>query len=138
MRIVIDASVALPWFFADERCGEADQILTETYRDGATVPVLWPIEVGNALMVGFRRRRISEFDWHKSLATLERIPIIIEPLNHRRALTNVPPLAQKYGLTFYDAMYLDLAIRLSLPLATFDTKLQQAARAASVSVWSGT
>jgi predicted nucleic acid-binding protein len=138
LRIVIDASVALPWFFADEKCGQADLLLTETYRDGATVPVLWPIEVGNALMMGFRRRRISEFDWRKSLATLERIPITIEPLNHKLALANVPPLAQKYGLTFYDAMYLDLAIRLSLPLATFDAKLQQAAVAASVPLWSRT
>jgi len=137
LRLVIDASVALPWFFADERSDESDRVLGEVYRDGANVPVLWPIEVGNALTAGLRRRRLSEADWIKSLAALGGIPITVEPLDHLRALSSVPPLTQKYNLTFYDAMYLELAMRLALPLATFDSELVRAARSANVRLWSG-
>lgn len=137
MSLVIDASVALPWFFADEKSDESDRILAEIYRDGATVPVLWPIEVGNALTMGFRRRRLSEPDWLKSLATLVGIPVAVESLDYLQVLSNVPPLARKHDLTFYDAMYLELAIRLSLPLATFDSDLVRAARSANVRLWNG-
>jgi predicted nucleic acid-binding protein len=49
LRLVIDASVALPWFFADEKSDESDRVLAEVYRDGAVAPVIWPIEVANAL-----------------------------------------------------------------------------------------
>jgi len=136
LKLVIDASVLLPWFFADEKSDESDRILAEVYRDGASVPVLWPIEVGNALTTGLRRKRLSEADWIQSLNTLAGIPVTVEPMNHPLILSNISPLAQKYGLTFYDAMYLDLAVRLALPLATYDAELVKAARMSGVRLWS--
>ena len=42
--------------------------------------------------------------------------------------------ARQYDLTAYDASYLSLAIAEELPLATFDRKLQEAARQAGVSL----
>ncbi len=99
------------------------------------MPVLWPIEVGNALTMGLRRKRLSEADWLKSLSTVARLPISVEPLEHLKALSNLPALAQKYNITFYDALYLELAMRLALPLASFDTDLLKAARAENVRIW---
>jgi predicted nucleic acid-binding protein len=135
LKLVVDASAALPWFFADEKSDESDRVLAEIYRDGAIVPVLWPIEVGNALTMGLRRKRLSEADWLKSLSTIARLPISVEPLEHLKALSNLPSLAQKYNITFYDALYLELAMRLALPLASFDTDLLKAARAENVRIW---
>ena len=43
-------------------------------------------------------------------------------------------LAERYDLTLYDASYLELALRRSLPLATFDKSLKRAAEQASVLV----
>ena len=43
-------------------------------------------------------------------------------------------LAFEHGLTFYDALYLELAIRRQLPLATLDNDLQRAAAASGVEV----
>jgi len=134
---VIDASAALPWFFADEKSDESDRILAQVYKDGAVVPVLWPIEVGNALTMGLRRKRLSEADWLSSLATLAGLPVSVEPLDHLKALADIPALTQKYNLTFYEALYLELASRLALPLASFDTDLLNAARAANVQLWKG-
>jgi predicted nucleic acid-binding protein len=135
LKLVVDASAALPWFFADEKSDESDRVLAEIYRDGAVVPVLWPIEVGNALTMGLRRKRLSEADWLKSLSTIARLPISVEPLEHLKALSNLPSLAQKYNITFYDALYLELAMRLALPLASFDADLVKAARAENVRIW---
>ena len=138
MRGVIDASIALPWFFADEKSNVSDQLLTEVYRDGAVVPVIWPIEVANALTMGFRRKRIGETDWLASISILAAIPIIVEPLDHPKSLSNLLPMCRKYNLTFCDAMYLELADRLPVPLATFDKDLNQAAPSANVQLWSPT
>jgi predicted nucleic acid-binding protein len=135
LKLVVDASAALPWFFADEKSEESDRVLAEIYRDGAIVPVLWPIEVGNALTMGLRRKRLSEADWLKSLSTIARLPISVEPLEHPKALSNLPSLAHKHGITFYDALYLELAMRLVLPLASFDADLLKAARAENVRIW---
>jgi predicted nucleic acid-binding protein len=133
--LVIDASAALPWFFADEKSDESDRILAQVYRDGAVVPVLWPIEVGNALTMGLRRKRLSEADWRTSLSTLASLPVAVEPMDHLKVLSDLPVLAQKYNLTFYDALYLELASRLAIPLATFDADLLKAAHAANVQLW---
>jgi predicted nucleic acid-binding protein len=43
-------------------------------------------------------------------------------------------LAERHKLTAYDVAYLDLAMRLSLPLATTDDDLQKAARAQGIEV----
>ncbi len=43
-------------------------------------------------------------------------------------------LAARYRLTAYDAAYLDLALRLGLPLATLDADLKKAAQAEGVTV----
>jgi predicted nucleic acid-binding protein len=135
--LVIDASVALPWFFADEKSDECDLLLEQIHRDGAAVPVLWPIEVGNALSAGLSRGRLSEPDWIKSLETRSGIPVTVDSLDPRRFLSSVPSLAQKYKLTVYDAMYLELAARLAIPLARFDSDLARAAASANVRLWTG-
>ena len=41
-------------------------------------------------------------------------------------------LAQKHNLTFYDASYLQLAVDLKIPLATYDQQLIDAAKAEKV------
>ena len=41
-------------------------------------------------------------------------------------MKSVCELAEEYGLTTYDASYLELAVRLDLPLATLDTDLHEA------------
>ena len=52
------------------------------------------------------------------------------------AFDKVLPLARQYGLSTYDAAYLELAIRYAAPLATLDDDLQKAARRADVRLFS--
>jgi predicted nucleic acid-binding protein len=46
--------------------------------------------------------------------------------------SRIQPLSRKYGLTAYDAAYLDLALERGLPLATLDEDLMRASRTAGI------
>lgn len=56
----------------------------------------------------------------------------IEPVSVEDSLGRVRALAAAHGLSVYDACYMDLAMRLGLPLATVDDRLAEAARTAGV------
>lgn len=131
--LVIDASAALPWCFADEAT-EATNALLGRLRNGdeAVVPAHWPCEVGNALRMAVRRGRIPSEDVHRFLEDLEALPIRVDETNKTLVRTKIYPLAGQYDLTVYDAAYLELAIRENLALATLDLGLVKAARLAGV------
>jgi len=86
------------------------------------------------LLIAVRRRRILSEDVHRFLEDLEVLPIRIDTTTKNLVRAEVFPLAEQYELTVYDAAYLELAIRESLPLATLDNDLRKASRAAGVSL----
>ena len=63
---------------------------------------------------------------------IARLPIAIDPETAARAWPDAAPLAERHGLSLYDAAYLELCLRAGLPLASFDPALTRAARAAGV------
>ena len=65
---------------------------------------------------------------------LTRAPIHIDTTSLISIFHDLMPLADKYGLTVYDAAYLELALRLGISLATLDAALAKAARAAGVTL----
>ena len=134
-RLVADASVTLTWCFEDEATPRTDALLAKLRTDDeAVVPAHWPVEVANALLVAIRRGRISREKEARFFQDLRALPIHIDPKSSENAFGRVFALAQQYGLTAYDAAYLELAIRESLPLATLDDDLRKASRAAGVSL----
>lgn len=129
---VVDASVALAWFFEDEKTDWSEDFLERLRRgDRINVPAHWAVEVANGLLMAARRKRINPDQPQRLLDQLAQLPIDTEP-----ALTLQPVvrgkevlvLAEKYGLTVYDAAYLELARRYQLPLATLDDALRKAAQ----------
>ena len=71
-------------------------------------------------------------EWRQVCASLEALPIEIEPVSTSRVCGATLRLAGEHGLSIYDAMYLELAVRMRLPLATLDKALAAAARAAGL------
>ena len=131
---VLDCSLAMAWVFPDEAT-EATNRLLDALTDGrAFVPALWPVEVANVLLVATRRRRIAETDWSGILRSLDALPIRIDPASTSRIWDEVLEVAHAHHLSVYDAMYLELAIRMQLPLATLDGALAAAGRAAGLDV----
>ena len=132
MSFVLDCSVAMAWVFPDE-ASEATGRLRDSLIDGrAFVPSLWPVEVGSVLLAATRRGRIGADEWPAILAALEALPIEVDPVSTSRTWGPALSLAVRHDLSIYDAVYLELAVRMRLPLATLDRELAAAALAAGV------
>lgn len=132
MSLVLDSSAALGWIYPDE-AGEAARAIFEMVADiGAWVPSLWRIEVANSLQIGVRRGRIDRVFRDTALRDLAQLSISVDPETSSFAWTSTVQLADRFGLTIYDATYLELAQRRALPLASFDEPLRTAARACGV------
>jgi predicted nucleic acid-binding protein len=130
---VIDASATLPWCFADEATAATNAVLIRLRTgDEAIAPAHWPVEVANALLIAVRRQRISPDDAHQFLLDLESLPIRVEATTKNLVRAGVFPVAEQYGLTVYDAAYLELAIREGIPLMTLDKDLRKAAGASGL------
>jgi predicted nucleic acid-binding protein len=127
VSLVVDASLALSWYFEDERTPAADALLDRVVDQGATVPGLWRLEIANGLRTAIRRVRIDQGLRDRAIAQLARLPITVDPDTDRYAWTTTLQLADRFMLTPYDASYIELAQRLTLLLATRDEPLGAAA-----------
>jgi len=134
MAFVLDCSMTMAWVFPDEASDITDSLRESLLKDRAVVPVIWPIEVGNVLLVATRRERISRDDWPRIRDNLEALPIDVDPESCDRVLESVLPIAYERELSVYDAMYLEVALRRGLPLATLDKELGAAGMKAGVEV----
>jgi predicted nucleic acid-binding protein len=132
--IVLDASLALAWALPDEASTYSDALLHRIAASGAVVPVLWLHEIANGLLMAQKRGRYSAAQRMAFIEELLRLPIEIEAPGARAVLDGQAALAERYGLTAYDAAYLDLAMRQGLPLATQDKAMKAAAAKAGVPV----
>ena len=65
--LVIDNSVVMAWFFRDESTKFADNILDQFENYAAIVPAIWPLEVGNVLLVAERKGCIGAATVYKLL-----------------------------------------------------------------------
>ena len=134
MAFVLDCSVAMAWVFPDEATEATGRLRDSLVDDRAFVPSLWPIEVGSVLLAATQRGRVGTSEWRQICASLEALPIEIEPVSTSRVWGATLRLAGEHGLSVYDAMYLELAQRMRLPLATLDKALAAAAQAAGLDV----
>lgn len=133
-EFVVDCSMTMAWCFEDEATPETDAILKRLKQTTAVVPALWPLEVASVLRIGERRGRLMPIKLEQFIVLLKSFPITIEQVDTDRALDRILPLAQTHNLTPYDAAYLELALRLGLPLATLDNELIRAATALGVAL----
>jgi len=133
--LVLDASVALAWGLEDESNAYTDEVLDEMENREAIVPCIWPLEVSNALLVAERRGRVTRAMVAGFLEYLGSLPVVVEQCDSERIFGEVLLLAREQGLSVYDAAYLDLALRLGLPLATQDDALRTAASRVGVEIF---
>ena len=129
--LVLDASVTASWLLEDEVDSQTGASLDSVRQDGALVPQLWHYEIRNALLVAQRRGRLHEDEVIERLASLGQLPILTD---REPDLQITMELAIARGLSFYDAMYVELARRRQLPLATLDAALARAAIAEGLDI----
>lgn len=131
---VLDASVAMAWCFHDEATQASRRLLDQLEGDGAAVPTSWRLEVSNVLASSERTRRITAARSAEFIEMLDGLAIEIDDETSIRALAQTLDLARAQTLTAYDAAYLELAMRLGVPLATKDKELGEAAERLGVRV----
>ena len=134
--LVLDCSVTAAWFFEDEFSSYSERVRRALSLDGAiaVTPGIWPAEITNVLFQAERRKRIKPEQVNQALSVLARLPIEIDslPVN---SMSQVLQLCRAHRLTAYDALYLELAIRRNIPLATHDKLLTASAVTAGARVF---
>ncbi len=134
MSLVLDRSITLAWAYSDETTQPVMQVFDLLIRGGAWVPGLWRLEVANVLEMSVRRKRHDKNFRDATLADLAQLPIQVDLQTDQQAWGTTLRLAERHQLTLYDAAYLELALRRTLPLATLDEDLRRAAGAEKVQV----
>ena len=122
--IVLDASVTVCRLLPDESDSRADLVWDRFLQDGAIVPEIWHMEVRNALLQAERRGRIIPVQTQDMFVGLADIRVATDSAPDYNAVLR---LARLHDLSVYDALYLELAMRSNLQLATLESRLGRAA-----------
>ena len=125
---VVDASVGVSWAVYSQS-NPATTMLLEEVAAGKpfAVPGLWMFEVANALLVLMRRKKIQPQQCALARGALSRLHPVVDDDGPRLALHRIWEFADEFALSIYDAVYLELAQRKALPLASRDSGLRKAA-----------
>ncbi len=130
-ELVVDTSALLAVLL-----DEPERATLVTRTQGATLlaPGSIPWEVGNALIAGFRRKRLNRRQIQDAWGSFERIPLRLVPVTISKALE----LAAELGLYAYDAYVLEAVRAHRAPLLTTDKRLQAAAARLGLEIWEAT
>lgn len=132
--LVIDCSITMSWCFAEEATTGSKGIQDRLVRETAVVPTLWFLEIANVLAMAEKHNRLTVAASTEFLKLLDTLEIEVDDEAPSRAFDHLLPLCRAHRLTSYDAVYLDLASRRQLPLATLDAELRTAAEQLGVAV----
>ncbi len=126
VSVVIDCSVFISAMLKDEfnplSFGLVDKLVNNELK--AVVPNIFFIEAANAILMSFRRNRITKTDLILYTNLLNNTEI---ESDYTFNAPEIIYLSTNHDLTTYDAAYLELALRRSCKIATLDKKLSQAA-----------
>jgi predicted nucleic acid-binding protein len=130
VAFVVDNSVVVGWYFESQATGYTDHVLDRLAGETAHVPGLWVLEFSNVLRKAKQAGKTDPERAKEIIELVSGLPIVVDytPVS----IADNLKLATKYGLSSYDAAYLELAIRLRLPLAAKDGALVSAATRAGV------
>ena len=135
-RWVIDCSFAAALFLPDKasaRVHEFFRTAAEPYE--FSVPTLWWYELTNVIAVAERRKILKDAQIDSIIELFGKFPLKTDasfglPFAHR-----IYEISRTYGLSSYDASYLELALRIHAPMATLDKELTQAAEACGIAIY---
>lgn len=129
---VLDCSVTMAWCFDDEISEYTEAILDSLGSKSALVPVIWPLEVTNVLLMAVQRKRLSKIKAAGFFDRLNDLPIKLANGKPLSAMMSIFELGHERKMTSYDASYLDLAMSHNLPIATMDKHLIKSAKVAHI------
>jgi predicted nucleic acid-binding protein len=133
MAFVVDNSVVCGWFIGNQTTDYTEAVASRLLDEKAHAPALWQLEFANVLRSACKRGALDALGAHEVIEQIAALPIMVDRETPGPAA--ILTLALRYDLTSYDAAYLELALRLQLPIATRDAALMEAARAAGIGLF---
>jgi predicted nucleic acid-binding protein len=130
VAFVLDASVTASWFLAEPPHPHVTIAERRMNTESATSPTLWWYETRNILIVAERRKRLTAADVDLALNRLILLSVQLETPDAQMSFV----IARRHGLSFYDATYVELALRRGLELATRDMAMAMAAQSEGVAL----
>jgi predicted nucleic acid-binding protein len=124
VRVVLDASVAVKWFLDDEEFVPEARVLFEALRADQIsfcAPGTLHAEFGHAMRGAFLEKRVRHALLLDACNAMASSPI--EILEVAGLTTAAMQLSLKHAGSFYDAIYVALAIREDLQVVTGDRSM---------------
>lgn len=132
MAFVLDNSVVCGWFLENQATAYTDAIIERLRDERASVPALWELAFTNVLRTACLRQKLTAEAAQRVISQIVSLPIDVD--RHPVPASELLALSLRFGVSTYDAAYLELALRLQLPLASADGPLRSAAWASGVGV----
>ncbi len=123
MRAVVDTNVVAYLLLGTERfTGEARAFMAAI--DEALAPALWEAELANVLWMATRKRILTIEEATARLVFADGLGIHSVP--NRTLWQGALVRSHQSGVAVYDTLFVELAAREKLPLATFDAAVLRA------------
>ena len=119
---VVDAGVAVKWFLPEIHSEHALRLLRK--RIALQAPELILAEFGNILWKKCRAGELDGTTAGEILDNFNRSPLVVQP--HRAFMKVAWDIALKHSQTFYDSLYLALAMTENARMVTADRKFYDA------------
>jgi predicted nucleic acid-binding protein len=127
MAILLDACVVMAVLMEEP---EKDSIIELTKGSILIVPNVMDFEIGNALSKLYKRNTITENEAYEAFFTFKQMPINNKTVD----INNSIRIFCKYSIYAYDAYYLEIALRLNLPLITLDSNMKSVAKNLKINI----
>ena len=117
MKAVVDTNVVAYYLLGTEPFVEEVRQFWRTLEE-ASAPTHWEAELANAVWMAVRMGVLPAEEGHRKLDMAARLGI--ESVAPRSLWQPALTRALSSGAAVYDTLFVELAVRRSLPLATFD------------------
>jgi predicted nucleic acid-binding protein len=135
-RVVIDASFVLRFVLHTAAPRPHPRGLGLLKDAELMVPALWNAEIANALVQAERRGAATPAKVGAALAAITALSVSVDA--HPVDVDRNVELARAYGLSAYDALYMELALRRKAAIATYDEGMAAAAASAGIRLYPDT
>ena len=135
-RFILDCSVYMSWCLREETSGVSSRILNSLTKNTIVVPSLWLYEVANTLAVSVRRKKLTTAEAQMLVNDIPLLSISFDaPMVEN--VSRVFQVANEYKLSAYDAAYVELALRLNIPIASLDKDIIRVSKKTGIPLFSG-
>ncbi len=127
VAFVVDNSVVVAWLYRAQATDYTERLLESSGTSTLHTSFIWPAEFANAASVMVKRGILTDDLGSAMIGVADTLRLVVD--RAPADLREIYQVSRRHGLSAYDATYLELAMRLNVPLATRDTALKQASQA---------